>query len=311
MILTVTPGPALDLTWHVERLVPGDTLRTRPGAHRAGGKGVNVSRVLAAMGHATEAVAPVGGETGDRFTRELGESGISACLISVQSETRQTVTIVDQNSGQATVISEEAPTLTPDEWIELTERVESRLANATVLVVSGRISASAPADLLARLVRSATANGVSTIVDTSGPSMLEAARAGATILKPNRDELAEATGEDTISGGITALLRLGAETVCVSLGEDGLAAAVRSDPALLHRAALRRPVHGNATGAGDAAVAALAAGLEQGRSLDQMLRTAAIWAGSAVSMPLAGELNETRLGALESDLVSANEVIGE
>ncbi len=311
MILTVTPSPALDLTWQVDKLLPGETLRTLPGDHRAGGKGVNVARVAASMGHATEVVAPIGGETGDRFRRELDASGLASFLLPVQSETRQTATIVDRALGQATVISEEAPALTTEEWADLIALVESRLGGATVLVVSGRISQSAPDDLLTRLVDAARASGVPTVVDTSGPPMLDAARAGATLLKPNRDELVAATGQSSVAAGIDALLQLGAGMVCVSLGEDGLAAATRGDGAVLHRAALRRPVHGNATGAGDAAVAALAVGLAESQSLDRMLRTAAIWAGSAVSMPLAGEVDAARLRALELDLVPANELVSE
>ena len=308
MILTLTPSPAIDLTWHVKELLPGETLRTGRGAHRAGGKGINVSRVLTSMGYTTEAVAPVGGETGERFSRELEASGVAHSLLAVRSETRQTVTIVDASTGHSTVISEEAPALTAEEWRDLLALVDSRLDHASVLVISGQISKSAPVDLLGRLVRSAKAGGVATVIDTSGPAMLDAARAGATLLKPNRVELDETTGEGTVAHGIEVLLRLGAESVCVSLGEDGLAAAIQSAPTLLHRAALKRPIRGNATGAGDAAVAALAVGLDEGQPLDQMLRAATVWSASAVSMRLAGELNTARFGTLRADVVSATGV---
>ena len=82
MILTVTPNPALDLTWHVDRLVPG---RDPPGARRArpapGGKGMNVARVLHGQGHEVLALATVGGATGAEFASELEASGIRHRLL--------------------------------------------------------------------------------------------------------------------------------------------------------------------------------------------------------------------------------------
>ncbi|MFP3380410.1 PfkB family carbohydrate kinase, partial [Bacillus sp. SIMBA_069] len=100
------------------------------------------------------------------------------------------------------------------------------------------------------------------LIDAVGPALLLAVEAGADVVKPNRRELAETTGEDDPVEGARRLLDRGARLVLVSLGADGLLAVPRTG-APLH-ARLPEPLTGNATGAGDAAVAAVATLLAAG-----------------------------------------------
>ncbi len=140
---------------------------------------------------------------------------------------------------------------------------------------------------------------VPVIVDTSGPALLRAADAGATVLKPNAAELAEATGIDDPVEGARSLLARGAELVLLSLGADGMLAVTATD--LLH-ARLDEPLSGNPTGAGDAAVAACAVLSAEGeRDPEVILRRATAWSAAAVLMPLAGDISP-RWRALEEQL---------
>ena len=75
MILTVTPNPAIDLTWHVERLTPGTTHRSAPGAFRAGGKGLNVARVLHQAGYDVVALATSRGSSLRAFPSSSTRAG--------------------------------------------------------------------------------------------------------------------------------------------------------------------------------------------------------------------------------------------
>ncbi|MDF2509938.1 MAG: ribokinase, partial [Microbacterium sp.] len=106
MILTVTPNPALDLTWHVDRLVEGGTHRADAGVARAGGKGLNVARVAHAEGAEVLAVTTAGGRTGEEFAAELGASGVPHALVAVAAETRRSVAVVDESAGDTTIINE-------------------------------------------------------------------------------------------------------------------------------------------------------------------------------------------------------------
>ncbi|WP_309127238.1 PfkB family carbohydrate kinase [Microbacterium sp.] len=335
MIVTVTPNPALDLTWHVERIVPGGVHRADSGRARAGGKGLNVARVAHAEGAQTVAVATVGGATGDEFAAELRESGMPHTLVPVAAATRRSIALVDESLGDTTIVNERGIAPSPKEWDALRDAVRAALAasagrNAgngptsgvsagamdadagaggrgdrrpSVLVVSGSLPPGTPEDVLPSLIALGRSAGATVIVDTSGPSLLQAADAGASVLKPNAAELAEATGLDDPLAGARELLRRGTELVLLSRGADGMLAVTSADghatsagevePALqVLSARLPAPLAGNPTGAGDAAVAACAVLLEAGvRDPETMLRRATAWSAAAVLMPLAGDIH--------------------
>lgn len=289
MILTVTPNPALDLTWHVERLVPGASHRAGAGAARAGGKGLNVARVAHAEGAAVLAVTTAGGRVGEEFTAELTRSGIPHALVPVAAETRRSIAVVDAAVGDTTVVNEHGVAPGPEEWAALLTEVVERLPAARVLVVSGSVPPGSPDELLPVLVTVARDAGVPTIADTSGPALLRAADVGAAVLKPNAAELADATGiADPIVAART-LLGGGTDLVLLSLGPDGMLAVTADD--LLH-ARLDEPLAGNPTGAGDAGVAACAVLMAEGvRDPERLLRRATAWSAAAVPMPLAGDIS--------------------
>lgn len=289
MILTVTPNPALDLTWHVERLDLGETHRADAGAVRAGGKGLNVARVAHAQGAAVRAVTTVGGRSGEEFGAELERSGVPHILVAVGAQTRRSIAIVDETSGDTTVVNERGANPSDQEWADLLAAVVDALPSARVLTISGSLPPGAPSSFLPLLIAVAKDAGVPVIVDTSGPALVRAAEAGASVVKPNRAELADATGILDPVDGALALIERGAELVLLSLGAAGMLAVTASD--LLY-ARLDAPLVGNPTGAGDAAVAACAVLYAEGeRDPEAILRRAAAWSAAAVLMPLAGDIS--------------------
>lgn len=289
MILTVTPNPALDLTWRVERLVEGGTHRADAGAARAGGKGLNVARVAHAEGTEVLAVTTLGGRVGEEFAAELIASGVPHALVPVAAETRRSIAVVDETLGDTTIINERGANPTDVEWAAVLAEVVERLSGARVLVVSGSVPPGAPESLIPMLIAVGKDAGVPVIVDTSGPALLRAADAGATVLKPNAAELVEATGvADPVEGARSLIVR-GTELVLLSLGAEGMLAVTAT--ALVH-ARLDEPLAGNPTGAGDAGVAACAVLYADGvRDPEQILRRATAWSAAAVLTPLAGDIS--------------------
>ncbi|WP_282847824.1 1-phosphofructokinase family hexose kinase [Microbacterium oxydans] len=299
MILTVTPNPALDLTWRVDRLVEGGTHRADAGAARAGGKGVNVARVAYAEGADVLAVTTVGGRVGEEFAEELRASGVPHALVPVAAATRRSIAVVDEALGDTTIINERGVTPTDVEWAALLAEVVERLAATRVLVVSGSLPPGAPESLVPMLIAVGRDFGVPVIVDTSGPALLVAADAGATVLKPNAAELVEATGITDPVAGARSLIVRGAELVLLSLGAEGMLAVTGTE--LVH-ARLDEPLSGNPTGAGDAGVAACAVLYAAGvRDPEQILRRATAWSAAAVLTPLAGDIS-SRWTELEQQL---------
>lgn len=292
MILTITPNPAVDETYAFTELEVGETNRADPPVRRAGGKGLNVARVLHAQGFPVAALAPVGGPNGQVFAKELDGSGIPQVLVTVAPETRRSFALVEQLSGRTTVVNEYGGALSEAEWDLIRDRIVDQLdSGVTVLVASGSLPTGADEDFYPWCVRQAAARGIPSIIDTSGPALLAAACAGATVLKPNHHELAAVTGQTELPAGAHQLLELGAKHVYASAGEDGLIHFAAGSNTW-HSARLPQPLIGNPTGAGDSVVAAIAAGLFSGDEHSSViLPRAAAWSASAVLMPTAGELH--------------------
>ncbi|MCI0141130.1 hexose kinase [Arthrobacter bambusae] len=298
-VITVTPNPAIDLSYHVAGITPGASHRVAAPLSRAGGKGLNVARVAHQLGHPVLALAPSGGAAGAEFAAELRSSGVPHRLIPVAADTRRSIALVDTVGGETSIFNEEGSPLQPSEWQALAAAVVDALhidnpdgQSAGVLVGSGSLPPGAPADFYPALVRLAHDAGIPAVVDTSGPGIVAAARAGADLLKPNNHELLEATGESSLDVAARRLIALGAKTVLVSAGAEGMLAFHDAAPGGYWSARLPEPLSGNPTGAGDAGVAAAAVALADGiTDIPTILRRATAWSAAAVLMPAAGEIS--------------------
>lgn len=289
MIATITPNPAIDVTIVVGELMPGETQRTGPARRRAGGKGVNVARILHQQQIASAVLACVGGDAGREFTRDLAEAGLDAHLVQTDVATRVSRTIHEQRRGRATVLNE-AGAHPGETAMHSLEDTLASLPGLTTVVISGSLPEGMGVETIIELSARGVARGAAVIVDGGGHTLTAAAAAGVSLLKPNLVELRSAAPD--APGPITAARRLinaGAGTVVVTRGEAGM---LLVDADRVVSARLDRVLHGNPTGAGDAATAALAASLDDGATVDaEALRRAVAWSGSAVLSPLAGELD--------------------
>jgi len=291
-VVVITPNPAIDVTYRVAEQRIGETQRVETVTRMPGGKGINVARVLTAVGMPARSVLPLGGASGTWIATALGDMDLAATVVPIADETRSTVTVVD-DIAHPTMYGEPGPAVSADEWEAVTSAVAALLAPTDgsapdALVVSGSLPPGTDPAVVATLVRIGREARRITVVDASGPALLAAADAGATVLKPNRDELLDATGADDERSGALLLLERGAGTVVVSRGADGIAAHTRSGTVSMPAVP---GVHGNPTGAGDAATAGLVAALVEGLELPDVLARAAAFGAAAVLRPIAGEVD--------------------
>ena len=299
MILTVTPNLALDITYEVARLIPGATHRVRRVRQRAGGKGVNVARVLRALGATPVIAGLAGGPTGTAIRAELAEAGFADALTPIAGESRRTVTIVSELDSEPTMCAEPGPAISLAEWANLRARFAETAARAAVVVLSGSLPPGVPDDGYAQLIELARDLGARTILDTSGPALLAGLEAGPDIVKPNAAELRAATGIDDDLAAAHALARKGT-AVIASLGPGGLLAVTGTGS---WRARPPKPLTGNPTGAGDACVAALALGAANRASWSNTLVKAVAASAAAVVCPVAGDIDRDTYEHLLADVV--------
>ena len=291
MILTVTPNPALDVTYDVDRLVPHTSHRVRQVRERAGGKGMNVASVLALLGEPVLATGVVGGPSGDELRADLDRRRIRHDLLRADLPTRRTVTVVSAQDGDATAFNEPGTPWQPELRDALVVHVERllRVHRPGVLVVSGSVPPGFGGEGCAALVAAGHGAGARVVLDTSRDALVDALPSGPDVIKPNRDELYAVTGTTEPVEGARALQRRGARHVLVSLGAEGMVLVEPGGSVL--RARLQEPLRGNPTGAGDACVAAVARGLARGSAWPGVLGDAVAWSAAAVLRPVAGEVS--------------------
>lgn len=293
MILTVTLNTALDITYRVRTVRPRTGHRVSEVVERPGGKGVNVARVLAALGHRVTVTGFAGGATG-RTVRELlaGAPGrVTDALIPVAGPTRRTVSVVETAAEEATLFNEPGPAVTAAEWDALRDAYRDLLSGARAVALCGSLPPGVPVGAYALLVREARAAGVPVLLDTSGEPLRRGVAARPDLLKPNAEELAELTGSHDPLQAARDARRRGARTVVASLGPEGLLAV---GPEGHWRAAPPRPLRGNPTGAGDSAVAGLLSGLVEDLPWTERLARAAALSAATVASPVAGEFDRSR-----------------
>jgi tagatose 6-phosphate kinase len=289
VILTVTLNTALDITYRVPALTPHASHRVTDVAERPGGKGVNVARVLAALGHRVAVTGFAGGATG-RAVRELlaGTAGVVDELVPVAGPTRRTIAVVDGTTGDTTQLNEPGPPVSPAEWSGFVQAYERLLGTASAVALCGSLPPGVPVGAYAGLVRTARAAGIPVLLDTGGEPLRRGVAARPDIVKPNAEELAELTGSYEPLRATQDVRRRGARTVVASLGAQGLLALT---PEGHWRAAPPAAVRGNPTGAGDSVCAALLSGLAEGLSWPDRLTRAVALSAATVLAPTAGEFD--------------------
>jgi 1-phosphofructokinase len=281
MIVTVTPNPSVDRTLFIGALTRGQVTRATHSLAEPSGKGVNISLALHAHRHPTTAVLPIGGSTGAQLAQMLTGSGVAFRPVPVGGSIRSNISLAESD-GTVTKINESGPSLTRGEVRALHDAALAACGGATWLAVCGSLPAGVGEDFYIGLVRSARDRGLQVALDTSGAALGWALQARPDLVKPNAEELTEATGRTlaTLGDAVEAaqqLRRAGARAVLASLGADG-AILVDSDGVVHGEAPVAHPV--STVGAGDAMLAgflsaggtgpaALAAGLRWGAAAVQ------------------------------------------
>lgn len=225
MIATVTLNPALDYLVSPAAFALGEINRYAKYTCAPGGKGINVSLLLASLGAQTRALAIAAGFSGQEVARLLEEKGCPADFLFLpQGQTRINVK-VSPPGGPETDLNGEGPAIPLAAVGELAEKLAA-LAPGDMVVLAGSVPPSLPRDVYATLLEPLAARGVQAVVDTTGEALLAALPYHPFLVKPNLEELGElfgveiATVEEAKEYG-KLLQEKGARNVVVSMGAKG------------------------------------------------------------------------------------------
>ena len=254
MIYTLTFSPAIDYVVDLDSFKIGEINRTNKERLSPGGKGINVSMVLANLGQHSVATGFNGGFTGQYIKDELYRRNIKANFIDVDGLTRINVKI---NGEKETAINGQGPHIGDAEIEKLIRRLE-RLTSEDILVISGAIPASLPKNIYELVLDRIEDNNVTLIIDTTNDVLLKTLRYHPFLIKPNKAELEEIfnvtiNDDKELVEYANKLLKKGARNVIVSLGAEGaLMVGEGLEPMFL------KAPHGiikNTVGAGDSLIA--------------------------------------------------------
>lgn len=268
MIYTLTFNPALDYIMRLPVLREGETNRAASTALQFGGKGINVSLVLAEMGVESVALGFVAGFTGEALSAHLAAVGVQTVFIPLpEGLTRINVKLkTPEGDHPETEINAAGPAI-PTECLEALYRKLDALSAGDTLVLAGSIPPSLPRDTYCRILARLSGRGIRFVVDAEGALLTETLPYSPFLIKPNRAELEGIAGrplstEAELRSAAAHLQEQGARNVLVSLGGDG--AILLDENGHFHSAAALPVVPVNTVGAGDSAVAGFLAGAEQG-----------------------------------------------
>ena len=273
MIYTVTLNPALDYYCTVETLNLRETNRCITESLIGGGKGINVSLMLAQLGVPTTALGFAAGFTGEELIRQLQDQSVNADFIRcAQGQTRINVKI---NSGVETEINGRGPEVSAAEREALLDRIR-RIQPGDTLVLSGNVPPTLPESIYEQILAELPALSIRVVVDAEGALLRDTLRFHPFLVKPNLAELHQlvANPQAPVSDQIQELRRQGAGHILVSMGAEG--SVLFTAEGGVDR---QRPLPGqtvSTVGAGDSMVAGFLASLENPAStLEDSLRWAA------------------------------------
>lgn len=283
MIYTVTLNPALDRELTVPSIVFDDVLRATASRVDYGGKGFNVSRMLASLGAESVALGFAGGRTGEALRDGLEVLGIATDFIPIAGETRTNVSIVTHDHDHHIKVNEAGPTISADELAALMERVRARVQAGDWWVLAGSLPPGVPATSYGDLIGIIQAAGAHAVLDTSGAALRHGCAQHPTLVKPNAVEVSQLVGKpvSTPAEVLAAANSLeGIPYVSISMGAAGALLTHKgrgwlAAPPSIHE---RNPI-----GAGDSMVGGMVWGLSQGDALGALRWGVACGAATASS----------------------------
>lgn len=285
MIITVTINPAVDKTVEIEELKYGELNRFKNVISDAGGKGINVSKAIKALGGNSIASGFIGGSNGIFIETALNELNINCDFIHIQQNTRSNLKIVE-NNGRVTELNEPGSKILPNEIDNLIEKLESYANNSSLFVLSGSVPNSVDKNIYKVLIEKLKLKGAKILLDADGELFLNGLKAKPNIIKPNRYELEnlynlnhKASDNELIKIG-SDILKNGIDLVAISLGKEGAIFIDKNN--IIKCNALDVKSH-STVGAGDSMVAALAFGIDNNLDFENCIKLAMAASAGAVT----------------------------
>ena len=285
MIYTVTLNPSIDYVVHIGKLISGITNRTTSEEYYFGGKGINVSHVLAELELDNTALGFVAGFTGEAIEKGTKAPRITTDFIHLkEGVSRINVKI---KSDEETEINGQGPHIDDAALEEFMAKTDA-MKDGDTLILSGSIPKTMPDDVYERILERLSGRDIRIVVDATKKLLVNSLKYRPFLIKPNRQEISEIFGvevndEETTLFYAKKLQEMGAKNVLVSLGGDG--AMLLDEFGKVHKQGVAKGRVLNTVGSGDSMVAGFVAGCILKNDYAYALRLGSACGGATAFLP--------------------------
>ena len=285
MIYTVTLNPSIDYIVRMSGLNLGITNRSDSEEYYFGGKGINVSCVLAELNLDSTALGFTAGFTGEAIEKGIRNDRIKTDFTRLpEGLSRINIKI---KSDEETEINGQGPDISEEKFTELMAKLDD-IKDGDTLVIAGSIPKTMPDDTYERMLERIKDKDVRIVVDATKKLLVNSLKYKPFLIKPNRQELSEIfnvevkTEEDTEKYA-KELQKLGARNVLISLGGEG--AMLIDENGEKHKAGVLKQKVINTVGSGDSMVAGFVAGYEKEKSYSYALKLGSVCGNATAFLP--------------------------
>lgn len=293
MITTITLNASIDKAYYMDGCIEnGRVMRVSEVRNTAGGKGLNVARVIKLCGEDVLASGLAGGFNGAYLEKLLDQDGIPHAFIHIEGETRSCINILDEAFG-STEYLEPGCLVSREEEKRFLQGFPGIIEKSAVVTISGSVPKGVSKDIYKRMIGIAKDAGKQVILDTSGELLKTGLEGCPTVVKPNRDEMEQLFGtkiqglEDVLENA-EKIRMAGIPYVVVSLGGDG--ALMLCGEGAFHAKAPKVRVL-NTVGCGDSMVGALASAFHRKYGPQEALQYAVAVASANAMSPETGNFD--------------------
>jgi tagatose 6-phosphate kinase len=299
-IVTITLNPAIDTMYKMASFELNKGHRVETPIRTAGGKGLNVARVVRCLNEDVLATGFVGGTNGEFIRNEIRKMGIEDSFVIIEGETRVCLAFND-DKGNQTELMEYGPTILESEQKRFLNELPKILEVASILVISGSLPRGVTPELYKVMIEKAMNIGVKVLLDTSGTTLKESLYAQPFMIKPNRNELEQLLGtpikndEQIWSAVKNVSGQYGIPLVIVSDGANGCFVSYYGK---LYKVSSAKVPVVNPVGSGDSFVAGISVGLHRSFPIEETLALASACGAANASEFMTGLVNPVKVAAL-------------
>lgn len=305
MILTITLNPSVDVSYTMDELSIGTVNRVGEVSKTAGGKGLNVSRVLKQTDENVMATGFLGGKLGNFIEEQLEGLSIEHSFVQVEGDTRNCIAII--HDGKQTEILEKGPHITDEEASRFIKQLTEIIKDVELITISGSLPSGLKSEFYLSLLEIAATHNTHVLLDTNGETLYELLEAQSYpyLIKPNESEFATLVGKE-FSSEKEMLSALQSDRfrsipwVIVTLGAEG--ALIKHEKSY-YRAHIPKVKTVNPVGSGDSVVAGFAKGISHNMETVDLIKLGLTFGVLNAMEEKTGHIDVNNIDAITNQII--------